>query len=286
MRSWMHIACQCGLSPLARGNQCCKRCLTVTLGPIPARAGQPPADSAGAAGKGAYPRSRGATPYPHRFFPYVPGLSPLARGNRHPHQQHEPAPGPIPARAGQPKLQQTRHSGRRAYPRSRGATANQQIMQARMQGLSPLARGNPAMPLETLIVPGPIPARAGQPGMPEPFRSMLWAYPRSRGATSESPPPGKRDAGLSPLARGNQRSARNQTRPVGPIPARAGQPLMGGDVESAGRAYPRSRGATTVNPATTYYAPGLSPLARGNHRPARKLPPNAGPIPARAGQPH
>ena len=76
-----------------------------------------------------------------------------------------------------------------------------------IQGLSPLARGNLVGNAAQLVELGPIPARAGQPAT-------------ARMAMFD-------DYGLSPLARGNPRRA--ATHPP------------------AGRAYPRSRGATGMN---------------------------------------
>ena len=88
---------------------------------------------------------------------------PLARGNRL--GQHETAglAGPIPARAGQPRLAMAQATPSTAYPRSRGATCVAYAKEEAAMGLSPLARGNLrnlcgfGFPLRT------IPARAGQP---------------------------------------------------------------------------------------------------------------------------
>jgi len=93
-----------------------------TLGPIPARAGQPTMRCSVLLTKRAYPRSRGATFSP-AFMGRSPwGLSPLARGNRAPDRCQKLAVGPIPARAGQPALTIERERWLGAYPRSRGAT--------------------------------------------------------------------------------------------------------------------------------------------------------------------
>ena len=71
-------------------------------------------------------------------------------------------------------------------------------------------------------------------------------------------------AGLSPLARGNQGEHLPSLIPVGPIPARAGQPRWAALVGSSEWAYPRSRGATHKSADWWREAGGLSPLARGN----------------------
>ena len=113
-----------GLSPLARGNRDCQDRQRDGGGPIPARAGQPSGCATGPQGSGAYPRSRGATAGVASRLSWLPGLSPLARGNRALRQVAEIGKGPIPARAGQPVL--CCHGLRSfwAYPRSRGATTS------------------------------------------------------------------------------------------------------------------------------------------------------------------
>ena len=70
------------------------------------------------------------------------GLSPLARGNHGYSVAYSPPFGPIPARAGQPGIPKPVLTRKRAYPRSRGATAIDRLMPKLHTGLSPLARGN------------------------------------------------------------------------------------------------------------------------------------------------
>ena len=91
-----------GLSPLARGNRLLPALDGDAAGPIPARAGQPSARAATAAGHGAYPRSRGATSTSGIELSALQGLSPLARGNLGQLSYVRVKKGPIPARAGQP----------------------------------------------------------------------------------------------------------------------------------------------------------------------------------------
>ena len=131
-----------GLSPLARGNLLANASLTLSGGPIPARAGEPLAWFPVMAVVRAYPRSRGGTV--ERASPVLGslGLSPLARGNHIdgaevqwrvgpiPARAGEPygaswaaaTVGPIPARAGEPDWAAGKIHEARAYPRSRGGT--------------------------------------------------------------------------------------------------------------------------------------------------------------------
>ena len=76
------VAQSWGLSPLTRGNLPTLSGILVSLGPIPAHAGQPCRRSQRPPPSRAYPRSRGATVLRSRPSWLVAGLSPLTRGNR------------------------------------------------------------------------------------------------------------------------------------------------------------------------------------------------------------
>ena len=221
-----------GLSPLARGNPRLARVGVPFVRPIPARAGQPLAAAPPPVQSRAYPRSRGATACVARRTGFPSGLSPLARGNRSENALGKTLCRPIPARAGQPCRRRTSRRYPRAYPRSRGATGRPRGWRS--------SRG------------GPIPARAGQPRpCPRP-RPSTRAYPRSRGATKAGLKDEPLREGLSPLARGNPFCPWPRPRPHGPIPARAGQPAPGSADMPAARAYPRSRGATSVTTGSSW----------------------------------
>ncbi len=274
-----------GLSPLARGNRKMKAIASFSIGPIPARAGQPLHRPRRAAARRAYPRSRGATGCDGFHFSLLPGLSPLARGNHARGSKQRHAAGPIPARAGQPKILSRQREPIWAYPRSRGATMAPGPGTVSRAGLSPLARGNPIIQAMTVTCRRPIPARAGQPPVEFIHRNGIGAYPRSRGATYRSTGSAPHLRGLSPLARGNRKDSRMYWKVTGPIPARAGQPVAASRCRTPRRAYPRSRGATHGEVSVCMARPGLSPLARGNRIDARVFGVDLGPIPARAGQP-
>ena len=115
--------------------------------------------------------------------------------------------------------------------------------------------------------------------------SLSWAYPRSRGGTSCRVHTPQQRLGLSPLARGNLRVRLLHLWLLGPIPARAGEPLPVHARYALCGAYPRSRGGTTNAWPTAPPPNGLSPLARGNPRRGECDRARAGPIPARAGEP-
>ena len=284
-RILLAVCARQGLSPLARGNRRYGAPWSVLMGPIPARAGEPPAGKkAGGRGR-AYPRSRGGTSPRFPGPPAPSGLSPLSRGNHAHHGARNLRQGPIPARAGEPATTPTSRPGPRAYPRSRGGTERLARSWSWEPGLSPLARGNLVAGLGVGAQHGPIPARAGEPPCPRAAPPSGRAYPRSRGGTAKHRAAGECALGLSPLARGN---LHNQAVPQvtrGPIPARAGEPPSLPLSSRRRRAYPRSRGGTAVLNLRKGRSEGLSPLARGNHVGAVHVVVRDGPIPARAGEP-
>ena len=210
------------------------------------------------------PRSRGGT-HGKVSAPFENwGLSPLARGNPFNLAVVFVVEGPIPARAGEPAAWRTVVLISKAYPRSRGGTSLRRWTRVACEGLSPLARGNPLGRAISDKRQGPIPARAGEPFTTNQWRTAQRAYPRSRGGTAYSLDAIAAIRGLSPLARGNQVSTPSPSAPVGPIPARAGEPLTDKFASVTTTAYPRSRGGTFGVGQLQSIVEGLSPLARGN----------------------
>ena len=92
------------------------------MGPIPARAGEPHANTIKVRSSRAYPRSRGGTERHGAWRRRHLGLSPLARGNQDREGESIAAFGPIPARAGEPERGRRVLTAAGAYPRSRGGT--------------------------------------------------------------------------------------------------------------------------------------------------------------------
>ncbi len=215
-----------GLSPRARGNQ--RHCLPKlkTGGPIPAGAGEPCRAARPCGPAGAYPRGRGGTRFPAPRPPRVDGLSPRARGNPDEHERRRARCGPIPAGAGEPTQSISSATPITAYPRGRGGTEAVGERREAEQGLSPRARGNHKLALPEATISGPIPAGAGEPGTPAPFRDLLMAYPRGRGGTTDQELADFFELGLSPRARGNRPDAPAARASRGPIPAGAGEPNL------------------------------------------------------------
>ncbi len=112
-----------GLSPLARGNQCCC-CHDWNLsGTIPARAGEPGQSKISESVDRDYPRSRGGTNFRKCPKRLCLGLSPLARGNPKQSSCRANSIGTIPARAGEPAFHCREILCLWDYPRSRGGTS-------------------------------------------------------------------------------------------------------------------------------------------------------------------
>ncbi len=155
-----------GLSPHARGNRAsCPGC-AMTTGSIPARAGQPGVVSWLRYDHRVYPRTREATTTCPTIRQHRQGLSPHARGNRQPRLQPRSRWGSIPARAGQPTSSSAAKALSAVYPRTRGATRQQRAQHAPAHGLSPHARGNHESFGLDVGDGRSIPARAGQPALP------------------------------------------------------------------------------------------------------------------------
>ena len=154
---------QTGLSPLTRGNPCTSRPGRGRRGPIPAHAGEPKRRELAGAFFGAYPRSRGGTIAARNGTYLAGGLSPLTRGNQTIWSMLMSYLGPIPAHAGEPISARCLSIRLRAYPRSRGGTAQALGSSGAVTGLSPLTRGNHFKVGACLFGRGPIPAHAGEP---------------------------------------------------------------------------------------------------------------------------
>ena len=92
-------------------------------------------------------------------------------------------------------------------------------------------------------------------------------------------------AGLSPRVRGNRANSIVHRAERRSIPACAGEPQTGQERAARLEVYPRVCGGTRRGPARVQDVLGLSPRVRGNLRRRTKRTPDAGSIPACAGEP-
>ena len=153
-----------GLSPHVRGNRNSGYPPLITLGSIPARAGEPPTSFWAAPRSRVYPRTCGGTAMEPTSCERCRGLSPHVRGNRARPQVDEREEGSIPARAGEPGPDRDGPDRQKVYPRTCGGTVPAMVDHVALSGLSPHVRGNRRNHSTRPLCLGSIPARAGEPG--------------------------------------------------------------------------------------------------------------------------
>ena len=254
-----------GLSPRVRGNQGHGHQLQPRLWSIPACAGEPSYGNLLAATAKVYPRVCGGTRRRRWRSAGLPGLSPRVRGNHDVQVAPAPAPGSIPACAGEPIAPRLLAQHAAVYPRVCGGTGVHMVAAASVCGLSPRVRGNRWWSFSAHGSSGSIPACAGEPpGPPRPPR-----------------PP----RGLSPRVRGNHRRPQVLHRNIRSIPACAGEPFRIVGQADGRLVYPRVCGGTIQPVDYTLGSHGLSPRVRGNLRAAIRRARRRGSIPACAGEP-
>ena len=183
-------------------------------------------------------------------------------------------------------------------------------------GLSPRVRGNLRAGVRRNLSLRSIPARAGEPDLPDPYLDAEKVYPRACGGTFDIRQVIAHHPGLSPRVRGNPRRRSNRLtngKSQGLSPRVRGNQVRGNDCAcldgkrvypracggtlldghtSVGVAsdtvYPRACGGTHVSASFDEKTKGLSPKVRGNQfnslgscSPAMTV----RSIPARAGEP-
>ena len=173
-----------GLSPRARGKRLRRGSQPHRPGPIPACAGETKATVEQLVAAQAYPRVRGGNPCELLIANCAEGLSPRARGKRHPPRAGGVDGGPIPACAGETLASGGTPSQGGAYPRVRGGNAIAVFPSALVRGLSPRARGKRGSGYTGDVQYGPIPACAGETRQRWHAGSRAQAYPRVRGGNA------------------------------------------------------------------------------------------------------
>ena len=194
-----------GLSPRLRGNLEPAAFFLIPKGSIHAPAGEPPTQHDGAKSYSVYPRACGGTFLAGAGLRYGLGLSPRLRGNPAAQPAGRPAPGSIPAPAGEPTTCCCRARSRTVYPRACGGTKSVLGVRNRDKGLSPRLRGNHRAVSELPVEFRSIPAPAGEPTLLPRSICMGSVYPRACGGTVLSSTVNVPHGGLSPRLRGNRR---------------------------------------------------------------------------------
>ena len=237
-----------GLSPRVRGNRVNDDHVAHPDGSIPARAGEPNAQTNFTNSPKVYPRACGGTQRANQFHQFAKGLSPRVRGNPFVVNRGGGWPGSIPARAGEPLRCQPWWRLAGVYPRACGGTPSLSTVVAAGRGLSPRVRGNPFVVNRGGGWPGSIPARAGEPLRCQPWWRLAGVYPRACGGTPSLSTVVAAGRGLSPRVRGNPFVVNRGGGWPGSIPARAGEPLRCQPWWRLAGVYPRACGGTSPGP--------------------------------------
>ena len=146
-------------------------------------------------------------------------------------------------------------------------------------------RGNLLRYTPVLGGSGSIPACAGEPEQGYIPEEAQRVYPRVCGGTRTDSQEEARDQGLSPRVRGNPLVIGCPQSMNRSIPACAGEPPEGADLEDQERVYPRVCGGTPGGVSKMGECTGLSPRVRGNPLAGRMRTQPAWSIPACAGEP-
>ena len=201
---WSRTIRRRGLSPRMRGNHGRGVEVPVSLGSIPAHAGEPAWRARSSTRCGVYPRACGGTHKALGKGMRKWGLSPRMRGNHTIGCGAAHCIGSIPAHAGEPGKSAQFVPRCRVYPRACGGTFQVNDVLPQAAGLSPRMRGNPR----------------SWPSSQHPSR----VYPRACGGTPVWFTPTPPWWGLSPRMRGNRSCLSTRPANAGSIPAHAGEP--------------------------------------------------------------
>ena len=274
-----------GLSPPTRGSQGLRGLWRVSLGSIPAHAGEPPGVAVFGDRIGVYPRPRGGATWGHPRTCAHRGLSPPTRGSPAGEVRRRPLLGSIPAHAGEPMegLEVVDIVG--VYPRPRGGAFFSARSPSNSTGLSPPTRGSHPFLRRRNGKVWSIPAHAGEPWARWTTPGFSRVYPRPRGGAYILGPRITAIGGLSPPTRGSPSHRAERQHDHGSIPAHAGEPATGAASRSSAWVYPRPRGGAHDDVLAGLDGQGLSPPTRGSRlrRSQWSAPPRS--IPAHAGEP-
>ena len=149
------------------------------------------------------------------------------------------------------------------YPRWRGEYSITLSLMTLCNGLSPLTQGTLFLYDKTGAITRFIPAGAGNTTGDGSIEALWTVYPRWRGEHSLIWRSACRYSGLSPLARGTPDVFVFDFHCSRFIPAGAGNTFLPQITSRRFSVYPRWRGEHAATTSGTYFAPGLSPLARG-----------------------
>ena len=226
----------------------------------------------------------GGSPNGGRWLNCPAGLSPRVRGKHDDDHHHHRPQGSIPACAGEAIPARPKPPPPTVYPRVCGGSRLARPASRSRPGLSPRVRGKPSDTPERPRPPGSIPACAGEARSVCGWPRCLTVYPRVCGGSRMSERTAAMPKGLSPRVRGKPGSRQQPSRPLGSIPACAGEARPAPPISLPRRVYPRVCGGSSSDAANPAAPGGLSPRVRGKHpaNPGRHL--HIRSIPACAGE--
>ena len=195
----------------------------------------------------------------------IHGPSPRVRGNHAFPARPVIRVGTIPAGAGEPADRGRTARSAGDHPRGCGGTFCLPRTKKSSSGPSPRVRGNPGARSCPLTRAGTIPAGAGEPASAPSTHASYRDHPRGCGGTKSRRWSGGSTAGPSPRVRGNRTALNGVDRPLGTIPAGAGEPTRICRGRCGRWDHPRGCGGTGGKRKEKPKVGGPSPRVRGNH---------------------
>ena len=192
----------------------------------------------------------------------------------------------IPALAGNTLMRRPPSIVQGDHPRSRGEYRPPRAQSCRRYGSSPLSRGIPSQLFNRHFPSRIIPALAGNTTAATTPQFPRTDHPRSRGEYDQFIILPLTRTGSSPLSRGIRQAWTGPKRPIGIIPALAGNTMVQLDVWQTWGDHPRSRGEYYQSEMVPAKDTGSSPLSRGIRAGAVVGFNHTGIIPALAGNTH
>ena len=279
------IAFDAGPSPRVRGSRAISNIVVGANRTIPACAGEPCFRSRPAITRRDHPRVCGGAGISATARPTYPGPSPRVRGSPGRSRRRRQRRGTIPACAGEPNARK-RHVGETGdHPRVCGGAHSPGGGVRPLAGPSPRVRGSlePRSFHDGRV--GTIPACAGEPRCCASFARASGDHPRVCGGAPSSNYVVTAVPGPSPRVRGSLDVENPVTGNMGTIPACAGEPKRLSPPGLSTRDHPRVCGGARRSLRATVIETGPSPRVRGSPNAAPTRAPDAGTIPACAGEP-
>ena len=169
-------------------------------------------------------------------------------------------------------------------PRTRGSQVIYTLSKS-SAGPSPRTRGKPVRRRPVRRRPGSIPANAGEAAGGHGGGGAAGVHPRERGGSGGALASDSARQGPSPRTRGKLNRISRQRRPLGSIPANAGEAGEDGLLRTTGRVHPRERGEAPPTPQS-WREKGVHPRERGGSSlRSPRTPATYGPSPRTRGKP-